>query len=201
MTPMGTKGGEDKVATRYGSSTVRVGIFDENEMFAIGIRASLVGARDIEIVAEGDAEGDREMDVAVVSPRAARQLSFSCPLVVCGEVPNRVAAGNVVLAELPRGSLTPGHLLVSVQAAAAGLRVVPPQPDGASSKLDGRRLEVLRLLATGADTREIARSLGYSDRTIKSVIREIQLALGTRNRVQAVAEGVRQGLIGMGADT
>lgn len=48
--------------------------------------------------------------------------------------------------------------------------------------------------------REIASNLGYSHRTIKSVIREIQLAPGTGNRVRAVAEDVRQGLIGMGAD-
>ena len=62
-------------------------------------------------------------------------------------------------------------------------------------RLYGRGLEVLRMLARGADTREIADELGYSDRTIKTVIRDVQLALGARNRVQAVAEGIRQGLI------
>ena len=34
-----------------------------------------------------------------------------------------------------------------------------------------------------------------SDRTIKSVIRDVQVTLGAKNRVQAVAEGIRQGLI------
>jgi DNA-binding CsgD family transcriptional regulator len=62
-------------------------------------------------------------------------------------------------------------------------------------RLAGRGLEVLALLATGADTKQIAEQLGYSDRTIKSVIRDVQLSLGARNRVQAVAEGIRQGLI------
>ena len=177
-------------------ATIRVAIVDENEMFALGLRAALAGHPGIEATA-GEAAG---AVVAVVSPTVAGERSFSCPLVVCGESPLRLAEGNQVLAVLPRSTLTPTQLLASIQAAAAGLRVSPPQRP-VTSRLEGRRLEVLRLLAAGADTREIARRLGYSDRTIKSVIREIQLALGTRNRAQAVAEGVRQGLIGLSVES
>ena len=172
------------------TAAIRVGIVDENEMFALGLRAALTGHPRIELVAEDP------VDVAVVSPASAGERRFSCPLVVCGEPPHRLAEGNDVLAVLPRSTLTPEQLLASIHAAAAGLRIAPPQAP-VVSRLEGRPLDVLRLLAAGADTREIARHLGYSDRTIKSVIREIQLALGTRNRAQAVAEGVRQGLIGL----
>jgi DNA-binding CsgD family transcriptional regulator len=179
--------------TGTSDATIRVGIVDENEMFALGLRAALAGHPRIELPAE------EPVDVAVVSPTVAGVRAFSCPLVVCGESPARLAEGNQVLAVLPRSTLTPEQLLASIHAAAAGLRVSPPQVP-VSSRLDGRRLDVLRLLAAGADTREIARHLGYSDRTIKSVIREIQLALGTRNRAQAVAEGVRQGLIGLSVE-
>ena len=95
---------------------------------------------------------------------------------------------------LGRAALTSDQLLASIHAATAGLRVVhaaaAPTP-----RLAGRGLEVLALLAAGADTKEIADRLGYSDRTIKSVIRDVQLSLGAKNRVQAVAEGIRQGLI------
>ena len=175
-------------------AAIRVGIVDENEMFALGLRAALAGQPQIELSAEGP------VDVAVVSPAAAGERTFVCPLVVCGDSPARLAEGNQVLAVLPRSTLTPEQLLASIHAAAAGLRVSPPAVS-MSSRLDGRRLDVLRLLASGADTREIAQHLGYSDRTIKSVIREIQLALGTRNRAQAVAEGVRQGLIGLSVET
>jgi DNA-binding NarL/FixJ family response regulator len=105
-----------------------------------------------------------------------------------------VAAGNEVMAVLGRAALTAEQLLASIHAAAAGLRVINaehvPVP-----RLAGRGLEVLARLAAGADTKEIAEELGYSDRTIKSVIRDVQLRLGARNRVQAVAEGIRQGLI------
>ncbi|MGH9039625.1 MAG: response regulator transcription factor [Acidimicrobiia bacterium] len=181
------------VTTRT-STAIRVVIVDENEMFALGLRAALAGHPQIEVTS-GEA-----MDVAVVSPAVAGERTFSCPLVVCGESPPRLAEGNCVLAALPRSTLTPNQLLASIQAAAAGLRV-SACPISVVSRLDGRRLDVLRLLASGADTREIALSLGYSDRTIKSVIREIQLALGTRNRAQAVAEGVRQGLIGLATES
>lgn len=191
-TSNGTKPAEEQ---RQGATTIKVGVVDENEMFSLGLRACLQQTDFVEVT-QGPAE---VMDVAIVSPRVAGERSFPCPLVVCGETPLRVAPGNVILAVLPRATLTVLQLLASVQAAAAGLRVSAPEAPPAS-RLEGRRLEVLRLLATGADTREIAERLGYSDRTIKSVIHEIQLALGVRNRTQAVAEGVRQGLIGVGAE-
>jgi DNA-binding NarL/FixJ family response regulator len=178
------------------ATAIRVGIVDENEMFALGLRAALAGHPHIEVTVDESVD----VDVAVVSAAAAGERRFSCPLVVCGEAPHRLAEGNAVLAVLPRSTLTPEQLLASIQAAAAGLRVSPSQV-AVASRLDGRRLDVLRMLAAGADTREIAQHLGYSDRTIKSVIREIQLALGTRNRAQAVAEGVRQGLIGLSAES
>ena len=54
---------------------------------------------------------------------------------------------------------------------------------------------MLRLLAEGRDTREIADELAYSERTIKNVIRDITRRLGLRNRSHAVAYALRQGLI------
>lgn len=159
-------------------------------MFALGLRACLAEDSLVEVLSRPDGG----MDVGVVSPQAAREQCFACPLVVCGDPLNRMAAGNLVLAVLPRATLTAEQLLAAVHAAAAGLRVSQPEVPPAS-RLDGRGLAVLGLLAAGAGTREIAQNLGYSDRTIKSVIHEIQLALGVRSRTQAVAEGIRQGLI------
>ena len=62
-------------------------------------------------------------------------------------------------------------------------------------QVDGRLLEVLRLLAQGSNTRTIARELGYSERTVKTLIHDIEVALGAQTRAQAVAEGLRLGLI------
>jgi DNA-binding NarL/FixJ family response regulator len=167
-----------------------VAILDEHEMFALGLRTCLTGNPLVKVVPSDD----EAVDVAIVSPSIAGQRSFHCPLVVCGDAPAKVANGNAVVAVLPRSTLTADQLLASVHAAAAGLRVTQNE-EGPTPRLYGRGLEVLQMLARGADTKEIADELGYSDRTIKTVIRDLQLTLGARNRVQAVAEGIRQGLI------
>ena len=172
------------------SPVIHVGIVDEHEMFALGLRTCLAGSPLVKV----SPVVDEDVDVVIVSPRVAEEHRFSRPLVVCGDPPNRLAPGNEVMAVLGRSSLTAEQLLASIHAAAAGLRVIHadhvPLP-----RLAGRGLEVLALLAAGADTKEIAEQLGYSDRTIKSVIRDVQVSLGAKNRVQAVAEGIRQGLI------
>ena len=63
------------------------------------------------------------------------------------------------------------------------------------SGLTEREIEVLRLVAEGLDTAEIAEKLAYSERTIKNVIHDITSRLCLRNRTHAVAWAVREGLI------
>jgi DNA-binding NarL/FixJ family response regulator len=58
-----------------------------------------------------------------------------------------------------------------------------------------REVDVLRLLAEGSDTSEIATTLSYSERTVKNVIHDLTVRLQLRNRSHAVAYAVRQGLI------
>ena len=65
----------------------------------------------------------------------------------------------------------------------------------ALSRLTSREQEVLRLVAAGHPTREVARRLCYSERTIKNVIHDVVTKLNARTRSQAVAEAVREGLI------
>lgn len=69
------------------------------------------------------------------------------------------------------------------------VEVPPAQPHS------DRELAVLRMLGEGCDTREIARRLAYSERTVKTVIQELSQRLGLRNRSHAVAYAVRNGLI------
>lgn len=58
-----------------------------------------------------------------------------------------------------------------------------------------RELDVLRLLAEGWDTSEIAGKLSYSERTVKNVIHDITARLSLRNRSHAVAYALRAGVI------
>ena len=58
-----------------------------------------------------------------------------------------------------------------------------------------REIEVLRLLANGLSTREVARRLAYSERTIKNVVYDLTTRHGLRNRTHAVAVAVRAGVV------
>jgi DNA-binding NarL/FixJ family response regulator len=58
-----------------------------------------------------------------------------------------------------------------------------------------REIRVLRLVADGKDTKEIARELSYSERTVKNVLHDVTTRFQLRNRSQAVAYALREGLI------
>jgi DNA-binding NarL/FixJ family response regulator len=58
-----------------------------------------------------------------------------------------------------------------------------------------REIEVLRLVAEGLDTAEIATKLSYSQRTVKNVMHDITSRLHLHNRAHAVAYALRQGLL------
>lgn len=63
------------------------------------------------------------------------------------------------------------------------------------SGLSDRETEVLRMVADGHDTGEIARALSYSERTVKNVLHDLTTRLQLRNRSHAVAYALREGLI------
>jgi DNA-binding NarL/FixJ family response regulator len=61
--------------------------------------------------------------------------------------------------------------------------------------LTPRETEVLRMVADGHDTAEIAARMAYSERTVKNVLHDLTTRLQLRNRTHAVAYAVREGLI------
>lgn len=65
----------------------------------------------------------------------------------------------------------------------------------ASGGLTTREIDVLRLLADGSDTKEIASKLCYSERTVKNVVHDVLVKMNCRNRAHAVAMATRQGAI------
>jgi DNA-binding NarL/FixJ family response regulator len=58
-----------------------------------------------------------------------------------------------------------------------------------------REIDVIRFVAEGLDTREIAGKLNYSERTVKNVLHGLMLRLQLRNRAHAVAYAARQGYL------
>ena len=93
------------------------------------------------------------------------------------------------------GSLPPDLLgILLKQVAQIQQHVLNPR--GLSfSGLTDREAEVLRLVADGYDTAEIATTLCYSQRTVKNVLHDMTARFNLRNRSHAVAYAVRQGLI------
>jgi len=68
-------------------------------------------------------------------------------------------------------------------------------PHAASGALSAREREVLRLVAEGQSSKQIARALGIAERTVKFHVTAIFQKLGADNRAQAVALAARRGLL------
>jgi DNA-binding NarL/FixJ family response regulator len=77
-------------------------------------------------------------------------------------------------------------------AALPGMATAPPW---AGAGLDGREREVLRLLADGFGTNEIAERLNYSERTVKNILHRFLSRMNLRNRTHAVAYAMQNGLL------
>lgn len=63
------------------------------------------------------------------------------------------------------------------------------------SGLTPQEVRVLRLLAIGGRSLDIANELALTEITVKRKVQEITTKLGAANRVQAVAEAIRRGVI------
>ncbi|TDD34449.1 helix-turn-helix transcriptional regulator [Saccharopolyspora elongata] len=124
------------------------------------------------------------------------------------------AVESRVVAVLPRTAATEPRLINSVIAAAKGGGMMPPDllgellkqveylqrevlsPQGLNaSGLTSREVDVLRLMAEGLDSAEIAEQLCYSVRTVKNVVYGVTRRLSLRNRQHAVAYAMRVGAI------
>ncbi|CAM04681.1 two component transcriptional regulator, LuxR family [Saccharopolyspora erythraea NRRL 2338] len=148
--------------------------------------------------------------------QSAQRVSVPRVLVTNELNPANVLAAveSRVVAVLPRTAATGARLINSVLAAASGGGVMPPDllgellkqvdylqrevltPRGLNaSGLTTREIDVLRLMADGLDTAEIAQKLCYSERTVKNVVYGVTSRLNLRNRPHAVAYAMRAGVI------
>jgi DNA-binding NarL/FixJ family response regulator len=178
---------------------ISVAVCEEHEILSAGMVASLTLDRALAVTATAPEHlVGHDVDVAVVSSRAARDARFPCPIVIVSdepEAPTSAVVVNDVAGVLHRGSLTVSQLRATVHAAAAGLRVQSQEGNGAHTPLDPRAVRVLELIADGCSTREIASLMNYSERTIKKLINELEDRLQTRTRAHTVAHAMRHGLI------
>jgi DNA-binding CsgD family transcriptional regulator len=95
-------------------------------------------------------------------------------------------------------SLDPAIVLSAAALVAAGHRIEPSVPqldDGTASRLSARERQVAELLVEGASNKLIARRLGISVHTAKFHVAAVLEKLGARNRADAVAIVMREGLV------
>ena len=162
-------------------------------------------------------------DLVIVDAAAADVRAFvhdlredrDTPSLVSGSDwrPDRIAAvvEAGAIGVLEKHTLTLASLETHVRAALHGAAVLPSEhvaevvamggddlDVGGSvrgGQLSEREQKVLRLIADGHATREVALQLSYSERTIKNVLHDVATKLGARSRSHAVAHAVREGLI------
>ena len=138
---------------------------------------------------------------------------FDAPTVVLtGDAPYAESYGNAVRAHLPADA-TASEVLAAVAAVGQGLvvltqaqaeRLLPARPPRQGlprdlprlvEALTPREVEVLRLMGDGLVNKEIADRLGISEHTAKFHVASILGKLQASSRTDAVAQGMRRGLI------
>jgi DNA-binding NarL/FixJ family response regulator len=98
-------------------------------------------------------------------------------------------------------SMPPKDLLDVIRQVHAGKKRIPPEIAAqlaehlSDESLTGREIEVLKQVANGNRNRDIADQLFISEETVKVHIKHIMEKLGANDRTQAVAIGIRRGII------
>jgi DNA-binding NarL/FixJ family response regulator len=85
-----------------------------------------------------------------------------------------------------------GDVSLSPQVADVMLKVVDETPN---HDLSERELEVLKAVATGRSTLEVARDLFISQKTVKNHLASIYAKLEARDRTEAVVKAIRMGVV------
>jgi DNA-binding NarL/FixJ family response regulator len=209
---------------RRPSTTTRVLVYAKDPISRAGVASQLTDVPDIDVVAPGqDCRPDVAVVVADAVDhevlrvvRTIRRAGGTQVVVIARALDpaSMLAAMDAgAAAFLPVRRADRARLVDLVVGAPRGETVVhaPPAeadpvadarrehpswpPDTAAAELTGRELNVLRLLAEGYDTAEIAGRLAYSEPTIKNVIQRLFERLKVRNRPHAVAVAMRAGII------
>lgn len=176
------------------------------------VRHSEVDEAKVAVIVVDGVDDDAVRMLRMVQRRGLARTVLVASRLDDGDLVSAVEVGVVGLVR--RSEATPDRLVAVITSAASGEGSVPPDllgrlldqvgklqrqvlsPRGLTfTGLATREIEVLRLVADGYDTADIAASLSYSERTVKNVLHDVTTRLQLRNRSHAVAYALRQGLI------
>ncbi|WP_205413440.1 helix-turn-helix transcriptional regulator [Amycolatopsis ruanii] len=202
-------------------AVVRVAVLADDVFLRAGLLSEIQGKPGIHVVAGPPASADVLVamtgsaadlpDLVAGAPTNAR-LVLITGTPRPAELWTAIENGLVVL--IPRAELTTTRLLRAIADAHQGQRDLPAEQLGQVlhglarlqrevlsprelmlNGLSRRETEVLRRLADGQDTAEIAAEMSYSERTVKNILHSLTSRLGLRNRTHAVSYALRNGLI------
>jgi DNA-binding NarL/FixJ family response regulator len=204
---------------------VAVRIFADDLILEAGVKSHLRTRPEITLLTAGDTGGNPVVNLVVTETLDESTLQTlqriragAVPAVLLvgrievNDLP-RAAAGGV-RALLYRHLATPDRIVSTIIAAANGEGVIPGDllshlltqvgqlhrellnPNGLTlSGLTVRETQILKLASEGYDTAGIARRVGFSERTVKSLLHGVVVRYGLRNRTHAVAHAIREGMV------
>jgi DNA-binding NarL/FixJ family response regulator len=204
------------------ASQIRVFSVDDHPLLHEGLATIIKNQADLLLVAE--ASNGREAiqrfrehkpDVTLMDLRLPDMSGIDAMISIRSEFPEaRVIilttfAGDVEIQRaLEAGaraymlkSMPPKELVEVIRQVHAGKKKIPPEIAAhlaehySDEALTSREVEVLRQIAGGNRNRDIADKLFITEETVKVHIKHIMEKLGANDRTQAVAIGVRRGII------
>ncbi len=206
-----------------GGAAPRIWLDDRNSIFRRGLRACLaaegcvVAGESVDLWPDPDPARFDILVFALEGPGLQRAVRLvrgtEVRLIGIADVAEEGMLFDAVEAGLAgflvRADLTPDALATCIRSVAGGGGALPPgllaklfaglargaTRGATAAQLARRELAVLKLLAEGGDTRQIATELSYSERTIKNIVHDVLVKMNCRTRAHAVALATRQGFI------
>jgi len=204
------------------SNPIRVFSVEDHQLLREGIAALVNSQADMTLVAEASNGAEaiqmfkqQQPDVTLLDLRLPDMSGIDILIAIRSEFPEaRVIMlttfeGDVEIQRAlqagARGymlkNMPPSELLDGIRKVHAGKKRIPPEIASqlfehmSDEGLTEREIEVLREVADGNRNREIAERLFISEETVKVHIKHIMEKLGASDRTQAVAIGIRRGII------
>jgi len=204
------------------SSRIRVLMVDDHPLLSEGLAAVIRNQHDMVPVAQASSGQEaiqlfeqHKPDVTLMDLRLPDMSGIDAMIAIRSKFPETrfiiltTFAGD---AEIQRAlqtgarayllkTMPPQEMTDTIRQVHAGKKRIPSEIAAylaehySDERLTGREVDILRHLAGGNRNRDIADRLFISEETVKAHLKHIMEKLGANDRTQAVAIGIRRGLI------
>jgi len=204
------------------ATRIRVFSVDDHPLLREGLAAIIDNQPDMTLVAQASSAQEailqfrrHQPDVTLMDLRLPDKSGIEATIAIRAEFPKAriiiltTFEGDVEIQRAleagARGymlkSMPPKELVEVIRQVHAGKKRIPPQLAAelaehvSDDDLTAREIEVLSKIAGGNRNRDIAEKLFITEETVKVHVKHIMDKLGASDRTQAVAIGVRRGII------